>query len=234
MGTPGVIILGNTGAGKSFLANVILGKNVFVHQVRSRAVTTKTEYEVSQIDGKSYAVYNIPGLVEANQERIDLNKREIERAFTGHPYAVVIFVFGCGDGGRIRDEDIVAFNAINDAYPLGNKSLIIILNNIPSVLSPDERSDYESDTIENLKGLLKLDFEHTCFIYQMNPAAYDEKSRAQTKLIDKIKIALPKTHKKEKDINLRATELSKLRKELADLRKQFEEERKNEVSHAQL
>lgn len=226
MTTAGVIILGNSGAGKSFLANVILGQEAFAHKVRSSAVTTETEYKTCQINGKSYAIYNIPGLVENKQERIDLNKREIDRAFIGHSYGVVLFVFGCGNGGRIRDEDVVAFDAINNAYPLSDKSSIIVLNNIPNDMSEDEKSEYESETTSELKGLLKTGFEHTCFVYQINKSSTNEKQTVQTKLLDKIKIALPKIHKKEKEISLQAGELSQLKKDMADLRKQLEEERK--------
>jgi predicted GTPase len=224
MTTAGIIILGNSGVGKSFLANVILGTEAFVHKVRPTAVTLQTEYKPYQIDGKSYAVYNIPGLVEAKQERIDMNKREIDRAFVGHPYSVVVYVFSV-TGGRIRDEDVVAFNAINKAYPLANKSLVIVVNNIPN-MSADERSDYESEATPFLKTLLEIGFEHICYIYQLDPNSTDEKKAVRKELLKKIEVALPKIHKKEKEISLQVAELSNLKKQIADLQKQIEEDRK--------
>jgi hypothetical protein len=42
----GLIILGNSGVGKSFIANVLYGKEQFVHKFQPFAVTTETE-EVS-------------------------------------------------------------------------------------------------------------------------------------------------------------------------------------------
>ncbi|CAF1512444.1 unnamed protein product [Rotaria sordida] len=235
MTTAGVIVLGNSGVGKSFLGNAILGQEAFDHKVRSRAVTLVTEYKECQINGKQYAVYNIPGLIENDQECIDINKREIDRAFRGHPYGVVLYVFGGGNGGRIRWEDTTAFNAINGAYPLGKKSLIVIVNNIPNIPAANEKSDYESDTASDLKAACKMDIEHICFIYSTNVTSTTEKQAIQTKLLDKIKIALPKIHNKEHEIYLQAAELSKLKKQMADLLKQIEEERKqNEKARKQM
>ncbi|CAF5115540.1 unnamed protein product, partial [Rotaria magnacalcarata] len=130
MATTGIIILGNSGAGKSFLANVILGEEAFKHETRMNACTLTTEYRAARIGDKQYAVYNIPGLIEADQDRINLNIREIDAAFIGHPTAVIVFVLGVGNGGRIGNEDIVAFNAINKAYRFDEKSIIFVINQL--------------------------------------------------------------------------------------------------------
>jgi GTPase Era involved in 16S rRNA processing len=194
MSTAGVIILGNLGVGKSFLSNVILGQEAFKHAAQARAVTLTTEYKECQINSKQYAVYNVPGLIENDQERIDINKREIDRAFRQHPYAVVLYVCGAANSGRVRLEDAIAFRAINDAYPLGEKSLIIIFNDIPTNLSSGDYPKYESETTSHLKQCLGMDLKHICFIYRINTTSTTEKQAIQTKLLDKIKIALPKTH----------------------------------------
>ena len=73
------------------------------------------------------AVFNIPGLIEADQAAIDRNKNEIYKAFQQRPNSVVAFVFTGGSGGRILDEDVIAFKAINDAYHFDSDSLLLII-----------------------------------------------------------------------------------------------------------
>ncbi|CAF1478437.1 unnamed protein product [Adineta ricciae] len=79
----GIIILGNNNSEKSFLGNVILKRELLQHK-----------YQELSFLGQSYIVYNIPSLIEAEQERIDLNKREIYTFFQQHPRSIVLFVFG--------------------------------------------------------------------------------------------------------------------------------------------
>ncbi|CAF4883175.1 unnamed protein product, partial [Rotaria sp. Silwood1] len=101
-------------------------------------VTTVTESIEYTINNTTYVIFNIPGLIEAKQEQIDLNKQEINKAFQLCPNAVVIYVFG-NQSGRIRNEDIVAFHALNNAYPFASKSLVLVVNGIPV----DREENYE-------------------------------------------------------------------------------------------
>ena len=162
----GIIILGNSGVGKSFLANVLIGHEAFVHRFSPNSVTHKTESVQAQIDHSSYTIFNIPGLIEAEQERVDLNKVEIDRAFLERPNSVIIFVFG-HQQGRIRDEDIVAFNAIHAAYSFRPESLAIVING----LTPDRTNTYEGTALVLLQHLLKdlaiLD-SNICFLDQVD------------------------------------------------------------------
>jgi DNA replication protein DnaC len=63
----GLIILGNSGVGKSFLANILLDKDVFKHEFSARSVTHRTEFQEIRIEDHRYAIFNIPGLIEADQ-----------------------------------------------------------------------------------------------------------------------------------------------------------------------
>lgn len=100
----GLHILGNSGAGKTFLANILLRNREFKEGFSPSAVTTRTEFCRRQLGNYSVSVFNIPGLVESDQAAIERNKAEIDKAFKSCPYCMVLWVFGVGDGGRIRGE----------------------------------------------------------------------------------------------------------------------------------
>lgn len=124
----GVIILGNSGVGKSFLVNIIANTN-YDSRYSPDAVTINTEFVDFKLGPALVRIYNIPGLLESDQERIDENIKQIEKAFTLCEKSIILFVMTT-NGGRIKDEDVVAYNAINQAYPFEKKSLGIILNDL--------------------------------------------------------------------------------------------------------
>lgn len=177
----GLIILGNSGAGKSFLANVLVGYDAFKHEFSSTAVTADTEYVEVNIGHFPLAIFNIPGLIEANQERINLNKAEIDRAFQERPNSVVMFVFG-HQNGRIRDEDVVAFNVINAAYPFRSESLIIVVNGIPK----RRPKDYEGSTLVLLQKLLvntNVNSQNLCFLDHVDENSAQERQILKENLL---------------------------------------------------
>ena len=180
-GQYGLIILGNSGVGKSFLANILVGHEAFTHAFSSTSVTVDTEYVEVQIGGLPLAIFNIPGLIEAEQERIDLNKIDIDKAFEERPNSVIMFVFG-HQNGRIRDEDVVAFNAINAAYPFRPESLVIVVNGLPKT----RPSDYEGGTLVLLQKLLVDTYVHSgnvCFLDGIDANSMQEKQILKENLL---------------------------------------------------
>ena len=177
----GFIILGNSGVGKSFLANILLGREAFQHEFSSSSVTHVTESQEIIVGNLPLTIFNIPGLVEAEQERIDLNKREIDKAFAQRPNSIVMYVFG-QQNGRIRDEDVVAFNAINAAYPFRSKSLVIVVNGLPK----KRPANYEGTTLVLLQQLLPdvdVNKHNLCFLDQINNEDPKEKQNLKEQLL---------------------------------------------------
>lgn len=230
-GKCGVIILGNSGVGKSFLANVLLDQDRFPHKFSPESVTTETEQADTSFGGQVFTIFNIPGLIEAEQDKIDRNKREIERAFGQKLNSLILFVFG-EQGGRIRDEDIVTFQAIHKAYQFKMDSLLLIVNN----LTTDRQNDYEGETITYLKQKVAIHFEHICFLDEINKKNLAERQDLRKKLLDKMVHLKPHMHIKIQDIELQLSMIAELKKDIQELHKDFEGQRqkyRDQIRHQQ-
>jgi hypothetical protein len=226
----GLIIIGNSGVGKSFLANIIIDKPHFKHDFSARSVTHRTESIMCMVGDKYYTIYNIPGLIEGDEERIALNKQEINRAFEEQQEnsLIIIYVFG-HQNGRIRNEDIITFRAIHNAYPFCSDSLITIINGLPS----DRPSTYNEDTQAMLIDLLGMIPGQICFIDQLN-SLDSHYITVRQQLIDAILNVHPRIHSKANDINLTIEDVSKLKSDLNMICIQMNSERqehKNIIEH---
>ncbi|CAF1525435.1 unnamed protein product [Adineta ricciae] len=221
----GLIILGNSGAGKSFLANILLGREQFVHKFSSSSITHETEFVEINIGYYKLTIFNIPGLIEASQERIDLNKKEIDRAFALRPNSIIVFIFG-QQNGRIKDEDVTAFNAINTAYPFKPESLVLVINGIPK----KRPSDYEGEAIVLLQQLLKgvvVNDKNLCFLEYIDEDNQNERQHLKEKLLQIIVEHSPSKHEKQGEIETILDRLKGAQREIRTQHDQFRKEREN-------
>src|SRR5690606_29238531 len=137
------------------------------HEVRSSSVTRRTDFMEINIGMIAFAIFDIPGLIEADQSRVELNKKEIDKAFSQRPNSIIIYVFG-NQNGRIRDEDVVAFKAINAAYSFRREALVVVVNGLPRRRAPD----YEGTTLVLLQQLLpnvQIHDQNVCFLDSIDP-----------------------------------------------------------------
>ncbi|UJR12354.1 hypothetical protein I4U23_016531 [Adineta vaga] len=217
----GIILLGNTGVGKSFLGNILVGDEVFIHECNPSSVTHATEFQTFIFDGQTFVVFNIPGLVEDNQEAIDHNKQEIYKAFRRCPNSIIAFVFTGGSSGRVKDEDLVAFNAIHKAFNFKEESLFLIFNDLPLKKSPD----YEGKTQIKMGQLINMPDVKVCFLDRIDQNNVDERYQLCMKMMEFIMNQCePKFHRKEGDIILHIDHIQKLKDESKELQNQLEKE----------
>jgi len=141
-----------------------LEREAFVHKFSPNSVTSVTEFQTLEFEDTSIAVFNIPGLIESNQAAIDRNKIQIHKAFELRPVSIILYVFG-NQGGRIREEDLIAFQAIDQAYKIDREALCFIVND----LDKDRPDEYDGETTLTLMSHLQLqEVPKNCFLSQ-NP-----------------------------------------------------------------
>jgi len=203
----GLILLGNTGAGKSFLANVVLGEEQFTHQFSVSSVTRDTTCKSIKFGGYDVDVFDIPGLIESDRSKIQRNKTEIQKAFRLCPVSIVCFVFG-QTGGRIRDEDIVAFQALDEAYHIHRDSLCFVVNNLPA---EEDRKGYEGTAALVIAKLLEIPNPRVCFCSHLQKGDEEGRLRAQSMLYETFLSCVPKKNVEHGEIKLVADEIAKLR-----------------------
>ena len=204
----GLILLGNSGVGKSFLANRLLDEDIFESSYSVRSVTRHTEWRHTTFHNKEYMVHNIPGLIEANQALVDQNRHEIMKAFLNSPYAIVIFIFG-QQGGRLRDEDIVAFQKLHEAYVFQPESLLLFINGVPE----DPPDDYEVKTRRFLSQLVAVTVDEDHIVFFKRADASNDYEKIHEALLHAIMKCTPTVYEKKKDIELEVEQITRLKRE---------------------
>jgi hypothetical protein len=153
------------------------------------------------------------------QTRVDINKREIDHAFTQRPNSIIIYVFG-QQNGRIRDEDVVAFNAINKAYPLQIESLLLVVNGLPA----GRPKNYEGEVMLMLQDIIQVPVaaERVCFLNHIKRENSEERQALRKQLLNAIVELSPTEHVKAQDIHLKVDEVTMLKKQIEEMTKAFE------------
>jgi GTP-binding protein EngB required for normal cell division len=220
-----IITVGNSGVGKSFLTNILIGEEVFLHKYSPGSITRKLEFVVTNLNGFHATVYNLPGLIEGLKANIELNKREIEKAFLGKSKQLILFIFGVGDGGRLRHEDLVTYLAMSDAYEFHLYTLVFIINNIKPFYSHESQDNYQSMMIVHLKTLLNWPSSepfHIVFAEDFsNESKYSLRiALFREELVETILRSASFRHEKKHEIELNSEKYLTAKQELSEVESQ--------------
>ena len=110
--TLGILVIGETGAGKSMLINNLVGKNVAeVNGTGQALASTIAKYTVD-VEGVSIALYDTPGLADARVGRDAVHLQQMEGVLKSGDIYLVIYCIKLLEP-RIREANIYTFQEYN-------------------------------------------------------------------------------------------------------------------------
>lgn len=130
-----VLLLGNPGIGKSWWLNAVAGKKIFESKWAAESVTREMEIALIKVEnGKYFALYNMPGFLEHDDDRTAQNIRCIEQAFRCAKSSPTVVVFMLQPtGGRLPSAaDMAVFKNVARFVPemWATQPTAFVINNV--------------------------------------------------------------------------------------------------------
>jgi len=209
-----IIIIGNTGVGKSFVVNCLLDDEVFASEERSIAVTSKLEFRKILIEDVTYKIYNIPGLLEDDEEKVKNNKKAI-MASLDNKEEVYVFYMLTVEGGRLRSNDLDAYRAFSKAYEVKTTAFAFLVNKYENKETLKPSITHRIQTV--------LSNSNVYYLPKVAESFENDKQLIQGIMISAIKVMVPHTVRKIGEIVLAGEEIKEIHKLMKEQLVKYEE-----------